>query len=315
MTKNSKGNRMGMNLKNTVRKSSHVDLKKIVNQDDALRAAVAKIQIQQDDCTEDCGYEILGTALICGAYYSDEDDQIDCMITYTSCDCFDCLCELLEAEEGYSNVCQRMNQKVKLVRPNKNVGACEGGADCGDGWCCNDADYPVCCPNNDFFPVDFWCAADADSCPQSSKTLPEMAAKKKLVKSMKMIGQEQCDGTDCGGGWYCNDPDYPVCCPDYDIFSNWSAVDADCCPQSSKILPKMAAKKNLVKSMKMIGQEQCDGTYCGGGWCCNDPDYPVCCPETDFFPVDFWCAVDADSCWFLGTSINPLTQQILNKMQ
>ena len=69
---------------------------------------------------------------------------------------------------------------------------------------------------------------------------------------MKMIGQEQCDGTDCGGGWYCNDPDYPVCCPDYDIFSNWSAVDADCCPQSSKILPKMAAKKNLVDGAAMI---------------------------------------------------------------
>ena len=123
MTKNSMMNNMGINLKNTLRKSSHVDLKKIVNKDDALRAAAAKIQIQQDDCTEDCGYEILGTALICGAYYSDEDDWIDCMITYTSSDCFDCLCELLEAEEGYSNVCQRIDQKAKLVRLTKNVGS------------------------------------------------------------------------------------------------------------------------------------------------------------------------------------------------
>merc|ERR1712112_113743 len=120
MTKNSKRNNMGMNLKNTVRKSSHVDLKKIVNQDDALRVAVAKIQIQQDDCT-------------------DEDDWIDCMITYTSYDCFDCLCELLETEEGYScsvNDKKKMNQKAKLVKPTK---PCEGGADCGDGWCCYDA--------------------------------------------------------------------------------------------------------------------------------------------------------------------------------
>merc|ERR1712112_50702 len=231
MTKNSKRNNMGMNLKNTVRKSSHVDLKKIVNQDDALRAAVAKIQIQQDDCTEDCGYEILGTALICGAYYSDEDDWIDCMITYTSYDCFDCLCELLEAEEGYScsvNDKKKMNQKAKLVKPTKNVGACEGGADCGDGWCCYDTDYPVCCPDTDFYTN--WCAVDADSCPQSSKTLPKMAAKKKLLKSMKMIGDEQCDGTDCGNGWCCNDDDYSICCPICDDGTQWCAGCPDDCP-------------------------------------------------------------------------------------
>merc|ERR1719420_1543684 len=166
------------------------------------------------------------------------------------------------------------------------------GTDCGDGWCCNDPDYPVCCPDYDFFSN--WCAVDVDCCPQSSKTLPKMAAKKKLLKSMKMIGQEQCDGTDCGDGWCCNDPDYPVCCPDYDFFSNWCAVDADCCPQSSKTLPKMAAKKKLLKSMKMIGQEQCDGTDCGNGWCCNDDDYSICCPICD--DGTQWCAGCADDC-------------------
>jgi len=208
-----------------------LDLKNIRNKEDALKAAVAKIQIQQDDCTEDCGYEILGTALICGAYYSDEDDWIDCMITYTSYDCFDCLCELLEAEEGYScsvNDKKKMNQKAKLVKPTKNVGACEGGADCGDGWCCYDADYPVCCPDTDFYTN--WCAVDADSCPQSSKTLPETAAKKKLLKSMKMIGDEQCDGTDCGNGWCCNDDDYSICCPICDDGTQWCAGCADDCP-------------------------------------------------------------------------------------
>merc|ERR1719450_700371 len=159
----------------------NMDLKTIAKNEESMKEAVARIQVQQDDCTEDCGYEIMGTALVCAAYYSDEDDWIDCMITYTSLDCSDCLCEILEESEGYT--CsftdkKKMNQKAKLVKPTKNVGACEGGADCGDGWCCFNPDYPVCCPDTDFYTN--WCAVDFDSCADLSKTLPKMAAKKKV---------------------------------------------------------------------------------------------------------------------------------------
>merc|ERR1712227_495768 len=161
----------------------NMDLQKIAKNKESMKAAVARIQVQQDDCTEDCGYEIVGTGLVCAAYYSDEDDWINCMITYTSVDCSDCLCEILEESEGYTcsfSDKKKMNQKAKLVKPTRNVGACEGGADCGDGWCCYNPDYPVCCPDTDYFTN--WCGATADDCPTSLKKLPKMAAGKNALE-------------------------------------------------------------------------------------------------------------------------------------
>merc|ERR1719351_533569 len=107
------------------------------------------------------------------------------------------------------------NKKIqKLVMPTTNIGDCDGGVDCGDGWCCPVADY-VCCPDNDHYTN--WCAATLDDCPTYIKKLPKMAANKKiqkLVMSTTNIGD--CDGgVDCGDGWCCPVADY-VCCPDND---------------------------------------------------------------------------------------------------
>lgn len=51
-----------------------------------------------------------------------------------------------------------------FTKATENIGDCEGGADCGDGWCCYDAEYPVCCPDTDHYIN--WCASDFDSCPE-----------------------------------------------------------------------------------------------------------------------------------------------------
>jgi len=156
------------------------------------------------------------------------------------------------------------------------------GTDCGNGYCCNDADFPVCCPDG------IWCGATADDCPSSiRKFLPKMAADKN-ARQVKRSSKKQCDGTDCGTGYCCDDPDYPVCCPDTDYYTNWCGATADDCPSSvRKFLPKMAADKRSSK-------KQCDGTDCGTGYCCDDPDYPVCCPDTDYYTN--WCGATADDC-------------------
>jgi len=271
----------------------NMDLKTIAKNKESMKAAVARIQVQQDDCTEDCGYEIIGTGLVCAAYYSDEDDWINCMITYTSVDCSACLCEILEESEGYT--CsftdkKKMNQKAKLVKPTRNVGACEGGADCGDGWCCYNPDYPVCCPDTDYFTN--WCGATADDCPTSLKKLPKMAADKN-ARQVKRSYRKECAGTNCGDGTCCDDAGYSVCCPVCDDGSLWCADTADDCGCNAKRLPPMAANKKIQKPTKQMG-DGCDGTDCGNNWCCNDSDYSVCCPIGD--DGIQWCANDADDC-------------------
>jgi len=145
------------------------------------------------------------------------------------------------------------------------------GTDCGNGYCCNDADYPVCCPDG------LWCGATADDCPSSIKKFLTMAADKRSSKK----------DTDCGNGWWCDDSDYPICCPMSDDGTQWCADTDDDCPSSIKKLSAMAADKRSYK-------KDCDGTDCGNGWCCNESDYPVCCPEGD--DGTQWCADDADDC-------------------
>merc|ERR1712098_933622 len=61
-----------------------------------------------------------------------------------------------------------------------------------------------------------WCADTADDCPTSIKKLPTMAADKRSSK-------KDCDGTDCGNNWCCNESDYPVCCPMGDDGTQWCA--------------------------------------------------------------------------------------------
>jgi len=178
------------------------------------------------------------------------------------------------------------NTGRKLVKPSRNVGDCEGGADCG-GFCCMDPGFPVCCSDSDDFTN--WCGATFDDCPSSTKKLPKMTADKdaKLVKPTRNVGD--CEGgADCGG-FCCMDPGFPVCCSDSDDFTNWCAATFDDCPSSAKKLPKMAADKRSSK-------KDCDGTDCGNGWCCNESDYPVCCPVGgDGFQ---WCANTLDECPF-----------------
>jgi len=149
------------------------------------------------------------------------------------------------------------------------------GTDCGDGYCCNEADYPVCCPGDHL-----WCGATADDCPSSIKKLTTMAADKRSSK-------KDCDGTDCGNGWCCNESDYPVCCPVADDGTQWCADVDDDCPSSIKKLSAMAADKRSYK-------KDCDGTDCGNNWCCNESDYPVCCPVGD--DGTQWCADEDDDC-------------------
>jgi len=146
------------------------------------------------------------------------------------------------------------------------------GTDCGDGYCCNDADYPVCCPGDHL-----WCGATADDCPSSIKKFLTMAADKRSSKK----------DTDCGNGWWCDDSDYPICCPMSDDGTQWCADTDDDCPSSIKKLSTMAADKRSYK-------KDCDGTDCGNGWCCNESDYPVCCPVGD--DGTQWCADVDDDC-------------------
>merc|ERR1719410_2093138 len=88
-------------------------------------------------------------------------------------------------------------------------------------------------------------------------------------------------------------PDYPVCCPDTDHYTNWCGATADGCPSSLKKLPKMAANKKIQKPTKQLA-DGCDGKDCRNNWCCNESDYPICCPIGD--DGIQWCANSADDC-------------------
>merc|ERR1711902_203671 len=154
------------------------------------------------------------------------------------------------------------------------VDGCDG-TDCGDGSCCNNGDYPVCCPDSD------WCGATADDCPSTTKKLPKMAANKRIQKTSKPV--EGCFGTECDDGRCCNNMDYPLCCPGW---SDNCVVSWDGCDDINK-LPKMAANKRIQKSSKPL-VDGCDGTDCGNGWCCNDSVFSLCCPMGD--DGTQWCA-------------------------
>merc|ERR1712227_948627 len=135
------------------------------------------------------------------------------------------------------------------------VDGCDG-TDCGDGSCCNNGDYPVCCPDSD------WCGATADDCPSTTKKLPKMAANKRIQKTSKPI--EGCFGTECDDGRCCNNMDYPLCCPGW---SDNCVVSWDGCDDTNK-LPKMAANKRIQKTSKPV--EGCFGTECDDGRCCTN---------------------------------------------
>merc|ERR1712117_687734 len=138
------------------------------------------------------------------------------------------------------------------------VDGCDG-TDCGDGWCCNDSDYPICCPNTDDHTL--WCGATADDCPSPTKKLHKMAANKRIQRSSKPL-VDGCDGTDCGDGWCCNDSDYTVCCPDIVDDTRWCGATADDCPSTTKKLHKMAANKRIQRPSKPLGDGCGDGTEC-----------------------------------------------------
>jgi len=170
------------------------------------------------------------------------------------------------------------------------------GTDCGDGGCCDVPDFPVCCPDTDYYTN--WCAATADDCPSSiKKFIPKMAADKN-ARQEKRSSKKQCDGTDCGDGYCCNEADYPVCCPGDHL---WCGATADDCPSSIKKLTTMAADKRSSK-------KDCDGTDCGNGWCCDESDLPVCCPVAD--DGTQWCADVDDDC---PTSIKKLQTMAADK--
>ena len=105
-----------------------------------------------------------------------------------------------------------------------------------------------------------------------------MAAKKKILRSSKEPRLEQCDGTDCGNGWCCNNPSYSLCCPACDDGTQYCAGDDDDCPDCAiknirnmaadkKMLrtQKTAAKKEILRPSKKLTKEGCDGTDCGNG--------------------------------------------------
>ena len=87
-----------------------------------------------------------------------------------------------------------------------------------------------------------------------SKYGPEvtMAAKKKILRSSKELRLEQCDGTDCGNGWCCNNPSYSLCCPACEDGTQYCAGDDDDCPDCTVMnIHNMAAEKRW--KMKDVG--------------------------------------------------------------
>jgi len=67
--------------------------------------------------------------------------------------------------------------------------------------------------------------------------------------------------SNCDNGWFCNDPKYPVCCPNNSLYINWCAGNSNSCPRSSRdhlTLGSLAVKatRNGIK------QEENDGGAC-----------------------------------------------------
>merc|ERR1711868_294619 len=125
-----------------------------------------------------------------------------------------------------TNKLPKMAANKRIQKTSKPVEGCFG-TECDDGRCCNNRDYPLCCPG--------WsdnCVVSWDGCDDTNK-LPKMAANKRIQKSSKQLG-DGCDGADCGNGWCCNDSDYSVCCPIGDDGIQWCANDADDCPSTKR---------------------------------------------------------------------------------
>ena len=91
----------------------------------------------------------------------------------------------------------------------------------------------------------------------------------------------------CDDGSCCPCPEGAdcVCCPD----GINCAYTTDDCP-SLRIMKNAAAKKSKIMK-KFVDEDDCDGTVCDDGTCCECPDQDcVCCPD------GVWCALTQDDC-------------------
>ena len=157
------------------------------------------------------------------------------------------------------------------------MGDCDGTV-CDDGSCCpcpEGADC-VCCPDG------INCAYTTDDCP--SLGIMKNAAVKGSVEA-------GCDGTMCGGRC-CPCPDGAeycgICCPD-GTTCVFRAHDCPITTTAAKFLKNAAKKTKIMK--KFVDEDECDGTVCDDGTCCECPDQDcVCCPD------GVWCAVTLDDC-------------------
>ena len=142
------------------------------------------------------------------------------------------------------------NQKVSLKKQ------CDG-TECPGG----------CCPYQDWFccPDGIYCADTEDDCDST------LAKKKQIIK---MASKKQCDGTECPGGC-CPYQDW-FCCPD-GIYCADTEDDCDSTLAKKKQMLQLTSNDATLKR-----SDDCDLVDCKDGTCCDNPQFPTCCPEGDF---------------------------------
>jgi len=175
-------------------------------------------------------------------------------------------------------------KKSKIMKKFVDEDDCDGTV-CDDGTCCECPDQDcVCCPDG------VWCALTQDDCGRAKRKniLMKNAAKKtKFVK--KFVDEDDCDGTVCDDGTCCECPGATcVCCPD----GVWCAWNENQCGSADKRHAIIKKAKNMKSSVKKtIDEDDCNGTVCDDGTCCECPDQDcVCCPD------GVWCALTQDDC-------------------
>jgi len=252
--------------------------------------------VGQPDCTlTDCGdgtcCDFPDASFCCPAC---DDGTLWCAASADDC-CAAKQIMIMAAKKEILGPSKKLAANKKMLRPSKKL-AKEGcdGTDCGNGWCCNDDDYDICCDLCDDGTQ--WCATDEDCCPDCAITnIRNMGAIKKILRTHKTDDCDECDGTDCGNGWCCNNDDYDICCDLCDDGTQWCAGDEDHCPDCAiKNIQNMAADKKILRTPNTVGQPDCTLTDCGDGTCCDFPDASFCCPACD--DGTLWCAASADDC-------------------
>ena len=97
---------------------------------------------------------------------------------------------------------------------------------------------------------------------------------KTTPKNQKVSLKKQCDGTECPGGC-CPYQDW-FCCPD----GIYCADTEDDCDST------LAKKKQMLQltsnDATLERSDDCDLVDCKDGTCCDNPQFPTCCPEGDF---------------------------------